>query len=92
MDVSIKLETDDWLRFQSHLEKEVAKNAKSWVTSFWFKVLLWMALAFIFMLVFQNTAYFHWPTAGVVSSFFIILLTILLLRLASIRKAFAPLR
>lgn len=90
MDVLIKLEVGDWLRFQSHIEKELAKNTHSWITSFWFNLVLWTALAFIFMFVFQNAGYFHWPTAGVVAIFFIIFITLFVLKLSIIRKASAP--
>lgn len=90
MHISIKLELEDWLQFQSYIEKELSKAVKSWTDSFWFNFVLWAVIAFFFMSVFQNTSEIHWPTAGVVSAFFILLFILFFFNLAKLKKAFAP--
>ncbi len=90
MDILIKLNLEDWYKFQSYIEKEIPKTVKSWTNSSWFKVVLWAVIAFFFMSLFQNTGKIHWPTAGMVSAFFILLFTLLFFIMSRIKKAYAP--
>jgi len=90
MEISIKLEAEDWCQFQSHLEKELPKTVKSWTNSFWFNIVLWAVIAFIIISIFQNTSQIHWPTAGLASVFFIFLFALFIFNLVKLKKAYAP--
>ena len=90
MEILIKLEMEDWKLFQLHLEKELPKTIKSWTNSLWFNLILWAVIAFIFMSIFHNTSQIHWPTAGFVSVFFILLFSLFIFNLTKVRKAYAP--
>ncbi|MCP4551300.1 MAG: YcxB family protein [Bacteroidetes bacterium] len=90
MNISIKLEVKDWYQFQSYLEKEIPKTMKSWTNSFWFNLVLWAVLGFVFMLIFQNTGKVHWPTVGVVSTFFILMFALFVFNLYKYKRACAP--
>ena len=90
MEIQIKLEKEDWKKYQSYLEKELPKHSKSWMNSFWVQMLIWMILAFIFMVIFQNFSAFHWPTAASVAIFFILFAALWVFNIIKIRKAFEP--
>ena len=90
MEITIKLEREDWNLFQSQLEKELPKTVKSWTNSFWFNIVLWAVIAFTIMSVFESKGRFHWPTAGVVSAFFILLIALFFINLSKVKKAYAP--
>ena len=90
MDISINLDVEDWYRFQSYLERELPKTKKSWTNSIWFNLVLWAVLAFFFISIFQNTNEIHWPTAALVSGFFILLFILFLFNMAKLKKAYAP--
>ncbi|MCF6262972.1 MAG: YcxB family protein [Xanthomonadales bacterium] len=90
MDISIKLEVEDWYQFQSYLAKELPKAVKSWTNSFWFGLIVWAAIAILFMSVSQITSEFHWPTASIVSVFFILLFALYIFNLIKFKKACAP--
>ena len=90
MEISIKLEIEDWKIFQSILEKELPKTIKSWTNSFWFNLVLWAFIAFVFLTIFNNVNKIHWPTAGFVSIFFILLIGLFFFNLSKIKKAYEP--
>lgn len=90
MEISIKLEADDWRKFQLYIEKELPKTVKSWTDGFWFNVILWTVITLIFLSLFQNSAKFHWPTAGFVSVIFIVMFALFIFNLVKQRKAYAP--
>ena len=90
MNVSIKLEKDDWLRFQKYLEKDIQKKNKSWVNGILFSVILWFILAFIFMNVFNAHVTFHWPTAGMATLFYGVFMITNIFNLHKFKKACIP--
>lgn len=90
MEITITLDVGDWERFQSYLEKEAPKRVKTWTDSSWFKVVIWAAITFAFLFLFRYFDEFHWPTAGVVALFFVLLLAQFVFNLIKFRKALAP--
>lgn len=90
MEISIKLEVQDWSKFQSHLEKELPKTVKSWTNSSWFNIILWAVIAFAFMSIFEYIGEIHWPTAGFVTVFFVLFFALFLFNMAKLKKAYAP--
>ena len=90
MDILIKLEIEDWNKYQSYIEKELSKSVKSWTDSFWFNLILWAVIGFIFMSIFRNLSEIHLPTIAVVSVFFILLFVLFIFNLLKLKKAFAP--
>ena len=71
MELSIKYEKDDWEAFQSYLEKDLCESTKSWHESMWANFVIWLLIAFVFFSYLQSDLGFSWPTAGIVSFFFI---------------------
>ena len=90
MKISVKLDKEDWKKFQQHLEKELTKTIKSGTNGFWFNLVTWAVIAFVFLSIFQNINKIHWPTAGFVSVFFILFLSLFFYNLSKIRKAYEP--
>jgi len=90
MDILIKLEIEDWNQYQSYIEKELSKSVKSWTDSFRFNLVLWGVTGFILMSIFRNLSEIHWPTVGVVSVFYILIFILFIIKLAKLKKAFAP--
>ena len=90
MEISIKLEAEDWRKFQQYLEKELPKTVKPVTGSFGFNVILWTAMTFTFFVIFQNTEEFHLPTAGFVTVVFILMFGLFIYNLVQQGKAYAP--
>lgn len=86
----MKLDTDDWYKFQSYLQTEIPKSADTGISSSSFNILLWLTITFIFMAIFQNLATVHWPTAGLISALFIGVIGYWFHSCNNIKKAFAP--
>lgn len=63
MDIQIKLEKEDWKKYQNYIERELPKQLKSWTDSFWVNLIFWMVTSFIFMVIYRQFTTFHWPTA-----------------------------
>lgn len=90
MDIQITLETEDWKKFQSYMERELPKNLKSWMNSFWVNMLIWVVVAFIFVSIYDHFTTFHWPTAISVGVFVVVIAALYILNVYKIRKAFEP--
>jgi len=90
MEITITLDVEDWKKFQSYLEKELPKKVKSWTDNTWFIIILWTTVVFVSMALFQYVGELHWPTAGVVAFFFVLLIAQFVFNLVKFRKAFAP--
>jgi len=91
MEIQINLQKEDWKLYQSYIEKELPKQQKTWVDSFWVNVFVWMVMGIIFMTIFQNLSHFHWPTATLVAIFFVLISALFFFNMFKIRKAFEPL-
>ncbi|ASP39516.1 hypothetical protein CHH28_12900 [Bacterioplanes sanyensis] len=91
MEVTINLEQQDWLALSSHLEAAARNEHKTWMDSVWFNFLVGFAIAILCTVVFNRFSEFHWPTAIVVASFLIALLTVHFFRSIKIRRSFDPL-
>lgn len=91
MEIQINLQKEDWKIYQSYIEKELPKQQKTWMDSFWVNIFVWMVIAIIFMTIFQSFSHFHWPTAISVAIFFILIFALFLVNMFKIRKAFEPL-
>lgn len=90
MEVEITYEKEDWLRFQGFLEKEIPKSITMPWPAFFKNILLWTVIGFVAMFMFQYIGEFHWPTAGCVAVFFVILFLLFIRYLNRIKKGFAP--
>lgn len=90
MEITITLDVEDWERFQSYLEKELPKKVKSWTDNTLFMLVLWAAIAFATLFLLRQVGEFHWPTAGVVTFFFVLLIAQFVYNLVRFRKALAP--
>jgi len=91
MELNIRYEKDDWIAFQSYLEKEMCKSTKSWHDSMWVNFVIWLVIAFTFFSYFQSGLTFSWSTAGIVSFFFIFIYAQIFLSSIKIKEAFRPL-
>lgn len=90
MEFTIQLDKQDWKKFQTYLQKQFQKSASTLSGSFWFNVLLWMVVALLIMFLFPQLERFHWPTAIVVTGFFLLIITLFLFNLVKMTKAFEP--
>ncbi|TKB05668.1 YcxB family protein [Desulforhopalus sp. IMCC35007] len=90
MEIQVTLQKEDWKLYQSYIEKELPKHLKTWMDSFWVNMLIWMVIAFGFLLIFNQYSSFHWPTAISVGAFFISISALFLFNMFKIRKAFEP--
>jgi hypothetical protein len=91
MELQINLQKKDWKHYQSYIEKELPKQKKTWVDSFWVNMFIWMVVAIIFMTIFKKFSYFHWPTAISVAIFFVLMIVLFIFNMLKIRKLFEPL-
>jgi hypothetical protein len=91
MEIQIELEKEDWKKFQSYIAKEIPKQYKTWMDSFWVNVIIWMVVAFVFMSIFKKFSDFHGPTAISVAVFFVLIFALFIFSAIRIRKAFEPL-
>ncbi len=90
MDVTIKLELEDWQRFQSFLEKDLQKTVKSWWNSHWFTFLFSVLLCLVLLLALEVFGGIHWPTAGMVALLVVLVIALHVAHLVKLKRAFAP--
>jgi len=90
MDILIKLEVEDWYRFQSYLEKKVINRPRSGAASSWFNVGFGALVGFFFMYIFRSEGGFHWLTASLVSAVFVFLFVLFIYNVNRMKKAYAP--
>ena len=91
MEIQINLQIEDWKLYQSYIAKELPKQHKNWMSSFWVNLFVWMVVAIIFMALFQRFSHFHWPTAISISIFFVLISVLFFFNMLKIRKAYEPL-
>ncbi len=90
MEIDITYEKEDWLKFQGFLEKEIPKRIKTpWDNTF-VSVAIWIVIGVISMFAFRQIDVFHWPTAGYVTAFAVILFALFIRYMNRIKNAFAP--
>ena len=90
MEQIFKYQKEDWQIFQSYLEKDLCKSTKMWYESSWFNMVLWFIIALVFFTFFQVTSEFSWPTAGIVSFFFVFIFGQLVLNGLKFKKLCSP--
>lgn len=90
MEIQIKLEKEDWKKFQSHIERELPKRCKTWLDGLWGSLVTWVVIALAFFFIFRQVDTFDWPTAATVGIFFILLTAFFFINVFRIRKAFEP--
>ena len=91
MEISVKLDIQDWKTYQTYLEKNLSARNKPWLDSLWFNLVSWFVISLVFFTFIQGTDEFNWTTAGVVSLFFIFIYVQLILSGVKIKRAFEPL-
>ena len=89
MQIEIDLDKADWARYQTYVEKTLPAEAKPAVNKRWHTILIWV-LTIMFLLALNFFEHFDWPTAMFVAAAFVALFGVLLIQLASTRKAFEP--
>jgi len=90
MELTIQLDRNDWKKYQTYLQKEFQKGASVLPGNFWLNILLWMMIAFLLLTFFPRLQDLHWPTAIVVSSFFLLTIILFLANMVRMNKAFEP--
>ena len=89
MQIEIDLEKADWAKYQTYVEKRLPAQASLAVNKRWRTILIWL-LTIMFLLALNFVRHFDWPTALFVAAVFIALFGVVLIQLASVRKAFEP--
>lgn len=90
MELSINLDKNDWIKYQTYLQKKLQKETAAVTGSFWFNLLFWAAFAFLIMLFFPAGQQFHWPTAITTAVFFLLIIILFLFNLGKLNRAFVP--
>lgn len=90
MNILIKLQLEDWEKFQLYIEKEISDSVKSWVNNFWLNVVFWGGFGFFSMSILRNAGGIHWTTFGLVSVFFILNFILFTFKQTKLKKAFSP--
>ncbi|MEP6161956.1 MAG: YcxB family protein [Halieaceae bacterium] len=90
MEIQITLDKEDWKSFQGYAEKTLPKNLKSWMSSPWVNMLIWMLITIFFLSVFNQYSSFHWPTVTAMGAFFILLSALFFFNMFKLKKAFEP--
>lgn len=90
MEIQIKLDKNDWKKYQKHIENELPKSLNLWINNFWINMVSWMVVTIAFMTIFKRFSEFHGPTAISVAVFFILIFAIFKLNMFKVRKAFEP--
>ncbi len=91
MEIKLNLRKEDWMLFQAHVEKELPKQIKTWMDSFWASLVIWIVVVTISMTLFQYSGEAHWPTAIGTAIFFILIFVSVFANMFKMRKAFEPL-
>jgi hypothetical protein len=90
MEVNITYEKNDWLQFQSYLEKElVSKGRTSWVKVL-SNLIVWTVIGSIGMFAYRQFDEFHWPTAGYVFAFCTVIFILFIRDMNKLKQKFAP--
>ena len=90
MENIFKYEKEDWVKFQSFLEKDLCNSTKLWYEKLWFNFILWFVIAVVFFTFFQSSQEFSWATAGIVSFFFIFIFAQIILNGIKFKGLCAP--
>lgn len=90
MNVTIKLELEDWRQFQSFLEKDLQKTVKSRWSSLWFTFVFSVAMTLVLLLTLEAFGGIHWPTAGFVALLLASVIALHVAHLFRLKRAFAP--
>lgn len=90
MNVTLKLELEDWRQFQSFLEKDLQKSVKSWWNGHWFTFLFSVSLCLAILLALEAFGGIHWPTAGSVALLLAMVIGLHVAHLFKLRQAFSP--
>ncbi|MBT2786736.1 MULTISPECIES: hypothetical protein [unclassified Halomonas] len=91
MEILIDLQKKDWKNYQAYIEKELPKQQKTWMDRFGINLVLWMIIVIFFMVISQGFIDFHWPTAILIATLFVLISVLFFFNVFRIRKAFEPL-
>jgi hypothetical protein len=91
MEITVDLGIQDWKKYQAYIEKNISSKTKMWFDSSWFNTILWFVIAIVFFTFIQGTDKFNWPTAGIVTFFFVFIYIQLLFSGIKFKKGFEPL-
>ncbi|MEW8030044.1 MAG: hypothetical protein AB2792_18210 [Candidatus Thiodiazotropha sp.] len=90
MEVKITYEKEDWLKFQGYLEKELPRRERAAWDKVFVNLITWAFIGALAMFAFRQFEYFHWPTAGYVSAFAVIIFALFIRDLNRMKYVFAP--
>jgi hypothetical protein len=90
MEVNITYEKEDWFKFQRYLEKELLRSKRATWDKVFVNLISWALIGAIGMFAFRLIEYFHWPTAGFVCAFAVIIFLLFIRDLNKMKSAFAP--
>jgi uncharacterized membrane protein len=90
MEVNITYEKNDWLCFQSYLEKEIVKKSRASWDKVLSNLIVWAVIGSVGMFVYRQFNHFHWPTAGYVFAFCTVIFIFFIRDMNKLKHKFAP--
>ena len=90
MNILLKLEFEDWKKYQLYLEKITSQSVKSWADNIWLNIIFWGGFGYFSMGFLRNTGGIHWPTFAITFVFFLLNTTLIFYKQNKLKQAFTP--